>query len=72
MTTDRAPLGGDCDRVVAPVAARGSAPRGAGDQEVDLLVAAGAATPDAPQHVDRKICKLFVFSTCFIRLLSWR
>jgi hypothetical protein len=35
-------------------------------------VAAVAATPNAPQRRDRKHCKLFVFSTCFIRLLSWR
>jgi hypothetical protein len=34
-------------------------------------VAAVAATPDAPQRGDRKVCKLFVFSIYFIRLLSW-
>jgi hypothetical protein len=28
-----------------------------------------AAAPDAPQCRDREICKLFVFSICFIRLL---
>jgi hypothetical protein len=72
MTTDRAPLGGDRDHTVTPVVGRGSAPCGAGDQEVDLLVAAVAAAPYAPQHGDRKICKLFVFSTCFVRLLLWR
>jgi hypothetical protein len=61
------PLGGDCDCTVAPVAARSSAPRGAGDREVVLLVAAVATAPNAPQRGDRKICKLFVFSACFIR-----
>jgi hypothetical protein len=42
---------------------------GAGDREIDLLVAAVAATPDAPKHGDRKNCKLFVFSSgciCFL------
>jgi hypothetical protein len=53
-----APLDGDRDRAAAPVAARGPAPRGAGDREVDLLVAAVAAAPDAPQRRDRKNCEL--------------
>jgi hypothetical protein len=69
MTADRAPVGGDCDRSEAPVAARGSAPCGAGDREAILLVVAVAAAPNAPQRGDRKICKLFVFSICFIRVL---
>jgi hypothetical protein len=58
MTADRPPLDGDRDRAAAPVAARGPAPRGAGDREVDLLVAAVAAAPDAPQRRDRKNCEL--------------
>jgi hypothetical protein len=64
------PLGGDPDRAVAPDVSRGPAPRGAGDQEVDLLVAAVAAAPDDPQRGDRKSCELFVFSMhliCFCR-----
>jgi hypothetical protein len=69
MMADRPPWVGTGDRTVAPVAARGSAPRDAGDREVVLLVAAVVAAPDAPQRGDTKICKLFVFSTCFIRLL---
>jgi hypothetical protein len=66
MTADRAPLGGDRDRVVAPIVARGPASSGAGDREIVLLVAVVAATPDAPQRGDREICKLFVFSSCCI------
>jgi hypothetical protein len=53
----QAPLGGNCDRAVAPVASRGPEPRGAGDREVDLLVAAVAAAPNAPQRGDRTICE---------------
>jgi hypothetical protein len=53
-----APLDGDRDRVVAPVTARGPAPRGTGDREVDLLVAAVMAALDAPQSRDRKNCEL--------------
>jgi hypothetical protein len=60
------PLGGDRDRVVAPIVARGPASSGAGDREIVLLVAVVAATPDAPQRGDREICKLFVFSSCCI------
>jgi hypothetical protein len=65
-----APLGGDRDRVVAPVISRGPAPRGTGDREVDLLVAAITAAPDAPQRRDRKSCELFVslmHLICFCR-----
>jgi hypothetical protein len=57
-----APLGGDRDRIITPIVSRGLASRGAGDREVDLLVAAVAAAPDAPQHGDRKSGELFVFS----------
>jgi hypothetical protein len=48
------PLGGDRDRAVAPITPRGPVSRGTGDRDIDLLVAAVAATPDAPQHGDRK------------------
>jgi hypothetical protein len=41
-----------------------------GDREIDLLVAAVADASDAPQHGDREICKLSVFSACFIHPLS--
>jgi hypothetical protein len=61
------PLGGDRDRSVAPVVSRGPALRGAGNREVDLLMAAVEA---APQHGDRKSCELFIFSMhliCFCR-----
>jgi hypothetical protein len=51
------PLGGNCDRAVAPVVSRGPASRGAGEREVDLLVVAVAAAPNAPQRGDRKICE---------------
>jgi hypothetical protein len=51
-------LVGDRDNAAGRVAARGPAPRGAGDREVDLLVAAVAATPDAPKREDRKNCEL--------------
>jgi hypothetical protein len=44
------PLGGICDCAIAPVIPRGPAPRGAGDQEVVLFVAAGVNAPDAPQR----------------------
>jgi hypothetical protein len=37
---------------------------GAGDREVDLLVAAVAAAPDAPQRGNGKICEL-LSSRCF-------
>jgi hypothetical protein len=61
-------MGRDGDRAGASVATRGSAPRGAGDRVSDLLVAAVADAPDAPQRGDREICKLSVFSASFIRL----
>jgi hypothetical protein len=64
-------MGGDRDRTVAPIAARGSAPRGVGDREVVLFVAVVASAPDVPQRGDRKICKLFVFLTCFICPSLW-
>jgi hypothetical protein len=51
MMADR-PLDGDRDRAVAPVATRGPAPRGAGNREVGLLVAAVAAAPNASQRGD--------------------
>jgi hypothetical protein len=51
------PLDRDRDRSDPPVAARGPASCGAGDREVDLLVAAGAAVPDAPPRGDREICE---------------
>jgi hypothetical protein len=57
MTANRPPLGGDHDRAITPVAARGSASRGAGDREIDLLVAVVAAAPDAPQCEDRESCE---------------
>jgi hypothetical protein len=56
------PLGGDRDRARAPVAARGSAPSGAGDREVDLFVAAVVDASHAPQRGDRENCKLLIFS----------
>jgi hypothetical protein len=65
------PLGGDRDRTVAPVIPRGPASCGAGDREIDLLVAVIMATPDAPQRGDIKNCKLFIFLSCLVRLLSW-
>jgi hypothetical protein len=55
-------MGWDGDRAGASVAARGSASRGASDRESDLLVAAIADAPDAPQCGDREICKSSVFS----------
>jgi hypothetical protein len=64
-------MGRDGDRAGASVAARGSAPRGASDQESDLHVAAITDAPDAPQHGNEEICKLSVFSASSIRLLSW-
>jgi hypothetical protein len=64
-------MGGDGDRTGAPVAARGSAPRGAGDRESHILVAAVTDASDAPQRGDREICKLPIFSASFIHLLSW-
>jgi hypothetical protein len=64
-------MGRDGDRAGASVATRGSAPRGAGNRESGLLVVAVADAPDAPQRGDREICKLFIFSTSFIRPLSW-
>jgi hypothetical protein len=65
------PLGGDCDRTGASVAARGSAPCGTSDREIDLLMAAGADASNAPQLGDREIRKLSIFPTRFIRPLSW-
>jgi hypothetical protein len=59
-------MGRDSDRARAPVATRSLAPRGESDWESDLLVAAVADAPDAPQRGDRKICKLTVFSSSFI------
>jgi hypothetical protein len=41
-------LGGDRDHYVSSVVTRGLASCGVGDREVDLLVAAVVATPDAP------------------------
>jgi hypothetical protein len=64
-------MGWDGYRAGASVAARGLASRGARDRESDLLVAAIANAPDAPQCGNREICKLFVFSASSIRLLSW-
>jgi hypothetical protein len=46
--------------------------RGAGDREVDLLVAAIVDAFDAPQRGDRETCKLSIFSASFIRPLSWK
>jgi hypothetical protein len=60
-----APLDGYCDHTVAPVATRGPASHGAGDREVDLLVAAVAAALDAPQREDRKNCEL-LSSQCIL------
>jgi hypothetical protein len=40
-------------------------PCGAGDREVDLLVAAIAAAPDAPPRGDRKNCEL-LSSRCIL------
>jgi hypothetical protein len=48
------PLDGNCDCAVAPVAAQGPVSCGVGNREVDILVAAVAAAPDAPQRRDRK------------------
>jgi hypothetical protein len=59
------PLDGDHDRVVAPVAAGGLAPRGTSGWEFDLLMAAVVAAPDAPQRGDRKSCEL-VSSRCIL------
>jgi hypothetical protein len=53
MTEHWSPLGGDRDRTAAPVVARGPTSRGAGKQEVDLLVDTVPAAPDAPQREDR-------------------
>jgi hypothetical protein len=65
------PMGLDDDRAGASVTTRGSVPRGPGDRESDLLVAAVADAPDAPQHGDKEICKLSISSASFIRPLSW-
>jgi hypothetical protein len=59
------PLGGDRDHAVAPVAARGPAPPGAGDRGVDLLMTAVAAAPDAPRRGDGKNCEL-LSSRCIL------
>jgi hypothetical protein len=64
-------MGRDGDRAGASVATRSSAPRGTGDRESDLLVAAVADAPDAPQCGDKEICNLSVFSASFTCLLSW-
>jgi hypothetical protein len=64
-------MGGDGDRAGASITTQGSAPRGAGDRESNLLVVAVADAPDAPQCGDREICKSSVFSASFICLLSW-
>jgi hypothetical protein len=53
-------LCGDRDRTVSPVAARGPAPCGAGDREVDVLVAAVSAAPDAPPRGDKKIVSCYL------------
>jgi hypothetical protein len=58
------PLNGDRDQTVPPVAARGPAPCGAGNREVDLLVAAVLVDPHAPQRGDKKNCEL-LSSRCF-------
>jgi hypothetical protein len=63
-------VGGDGDCAGASVATRGSTPRGAGDRESDLLVAAVMDAFDAPQRVNTEICKLSVFLASFIRFLS--
>jgi hypothetical protein len=63
MTTDRAPLDGDHDRAHIPVIERDPAPCGVGDREVDLHVAASAASSNAPQRGDRKIGELFHLPT---------
>jgi hypothetical protein len=62
-------MGWDGDRARASVAARGSASRGASDQESDLLVAAAVDASDAPQSGNREICNLSVFLASSIRLL---
>jgi hypothetical protein len=64
-------MGWDSDRAGASVAARGSVTRGASDRESDLLVAAVANAPDAPQCGNGEICELSVFSVSLIRLLLW-
>jgi hypothetical protein len=64
-------MGWNGDRAGAFVAARGSASRGASNRESDLLVAAVADAPDAPQCGNGEICKLSVFSVSSILLLSW-
>jgi hypothetical protein len=63
-------MGWDGDRTRAFVTARGSALCGASNRESDLLVAAVADDPDAPQCGNREVCKLSVFSASSIRLLS--
>jgi hypothetical protein len=64
-------MGWDGDHAGASIAARGSASRGASDRESDLLVAAAADAPDAPQCEDGEICKSSVFLASSIHLLSW-
>jgi hypothetical protein len=59
---------GDC--AGASVAARGSASHGASNRDSDLLVAAVADAPDAPQCGNREIRKLPIFLASSIRLLS--
>jgi hypothetical protein len=48
-------MGWDGDRAEASIATRSLAPRGAGDRESDLLVAAVVDAPNAPQRGDRNL-----------------
>jgi hypothetical protein len=63
------PLDGDRDRTIPPVATQGSAPCGAGDREVDLLMVAVAAAPDAPQRGDKKFVSYYLLDASRVFLL---
>jgi hypothetical protein len=62
-------MGWDGDLARASFTARGSASRGASNQESNLLV---AAVVDAPQCGNGEVSKLSIFSASSIRLLSWK
>jgi hypothetical protein len=64
-------MGWNGNRARVSVTARSSASCGASNRESDLLMAAVADAPYAPQCGNREICKLYVFSASSIRLLSW-
>jgi hypothetical protein len=70
MTADRAPWVGTVTAPKLPSHTRSLAPRGAGDRECDLLVAASWMLPMLP-NAGTEICRLSVFLASFTCLLSW-